>query len=113
MHITPKQGLDKLKDTQHVFVELFSHGSLSIEIRKPILEDLQQPHIRDEVYVVIFGHGEFVNGTERIHFNAGDFLFVAAGVSHRFENFSEDFATWVMFYGPIGGEAGKSAELHV
>ena len=23
---------------------------------------------------------------------------------HRFEEFSDDFATWVMFYGPEGGE---------
>jgi mannose-6-phosphate isomerase-like protein (cupin superfamily) len=113
MHITPKLGLDKLKDTQQVFVELYQHGSLTVEIYKPALRDLQEPHIRDEVYVVISGHGEFVNGSERINFNPGDFLFVAAGVPHRFENFSEDFATWVMFYGPIGGEAGKPADLHV
>jgi len=31
-------------------------------------------------------------------------LFVPAGVEHRFEHFSEDFSTWVVFYGPRGGE---------
>jgi hypothetical protein len=31
---------------------------------------------------------------------------VAAGVQHRFEEFSDDFATWVIFYGPEGGEQG-------
>jgi hypothetical protein len=25
-------------------------------------------------------------------------------VEHRFENFSDDFGTWVFFYGPEGGE---------
>ncbi len=30
--------------------------------------------------------------------------FVAAGVEHRFSKFSEDFSTWVFFYGPQGGE---------
>jgi hypothetical protein len=30
--------------------------------------------------------------------------FVAAGVPHRFESFSDDFATWVVFWGPRGGE---------
>jgi hypothetical protein len=25
-------------------------------------------------------------------------------MEHRFEAMSEDFATWVMFYGPAGGE---------
>jgi hypothetical protein len=32
-------------------------------------------------------------------------LFAAAGVAHRFENFTDDFAVWVFFYGPEGGEA--------
>jgi hypothetical protein len=31
-------------------------------------------------------------------------LFVPAGVVHRFEDFSDDLAIWVMFYGPEGGE---------
>jgi hypothetical protein len=30
--------------------------------------------------------------------------FVAAGVPHRFESCSDDFATWVVFWGPKGGE---------
>lgn len=34
------------------------------------------------------------------------FIFVAAGQVHRFEDFSEDLAVWVFFYGPQGGEAG-------
>jgi hypothetical protein len=29
---------------------------------------------------------------------------VPAGVEHRFEEFSGDFGTWVIFYGPEGGE---------
>jgi hypothetical protein len=31
-------------------------------------------------------------------------LFVPAGIEHRFYDFSDDFCTWVMFYGPEGGE---------
>jgi hypothetical protein len=31
-------------------------------------------------------------------------MFVAAGVEHRFEDFTDDLAVWVMFYGPEGGE---------
>jgi uncharacterized RmlC-like cupin family protein len=45
-----------------------------------------------------------VHRNERTPFRAGDVLFVCAGVPHRFENFSADFATWVFFYGPEGGE---------
>ena len=50
------------------------------------------------------GSGWFVNGTDRHAFQAGDMLFVPTGVEHRFEEFSADFSTWVMFYGPEGGE---------
>jgi mannose-6-phosphate isomerase-like protein (cupin superfamily) len=66
--------------------------------------DGQQPHSRDEVYVVIRGSGTFVHGETREPFIAGDFLFVEAGVVHRFEDFTDDFAVWVMFFGPEGGE---------
>lgn len=34
----------------------------------------------------------------------GDALFVAAHVPHHFEGMSEDFVTWVVFWGPKGGE---------
>ena len=27
-----------------------------------------------------------------------------AGVEHRFEDFTDDFGMWVVFYGPEGGE---------
>jgi mannose-6-phosphate isomerase-like protein (cupin superfamily) len=37
-------------------------------------------------------------------FQQGDILFVPAGSVHRFINFTADFATWVIFYGPEGGE---------
>lgn len=84
--------------------ELFSHGSLSVEFYRPVGVDRQEPHSRDEVYVVASGSGIFVNGASREPFASGDVLFVAAGVEHRFEDFTGDFATWVFFYGPEGGE---------
>ena len=91
------------------FVTLFQHGSLEIELYRPRGEDPQQPHRRDEIYVVISGHGVFFNSGERHPFAPGDVLFVPAGVAHRFEKFSDDFATWVFFYGPDGGEQKVTA----
>lgn len=88
------------------FVTVFSHGSLEVEIYRPDGVDRQQPHSRDEIYVVISGSGQFVNGASRLPFEAGEMLFVPAGAEHRFEDFSKDFATWVFFYGPEGGETG-------
>ena len=86
------------------YVELFQHGTLSVELYAPRGRDPQDPHTRDEVYVVVQGSGQFLNGGVRHSFGPGDLLFVPAGVVHRFENFSDDLAVWVVFYGPEGGE---------
>jgi mannose-6-phosphate isomerase-like protein (cupin superfamily) len=50
------------------------------------------------------GRGSFASGGERQPFGPGDVLFVAAGVEHRFEDFTDDLTVWVVFYGPEGGE---------
>lgn len=84
--------------------EVFKHGNLVVKIFAPRGEDTQKPHSRDEIYVVVRGSGEFVNGDLRFKFGPGDVLFAATGEVHRFERFSDDFATWVIFYGPEGGE---------
>jgi len=86
------------------FVEAFRHGTLVVELYAPRGHDPQTPHDRDEVYFVISGSGDFWNAGKREAFVAGDALFVAAQEEHRFANFSSDFAAWVMFYGPAGGE---------
>jgi mannose-6-phosphate isomerase-like protein (cupin superfamily) len=79
-------------------------GSLEVELYAPRGNDLQTPHSRDEVYVVVKGSGTFVNGEERTSFAEGDLLFVPAGQSHRFEEFTWDLQAWAIFYGPAGGE---------
>ena len=89
-------------------VSLFEHGSLVVKLYAPRDNDPQTPHSRDEVYVVAQGSGEFVCAGTRQNFGPTDLLFAAAGVEHRFENFSDDFAVWVMFYGPEGGEVDRS-----
>ncbi|HSB27302.1 MAG TPA: cupin domain-containing protein [Pyrinomonadaceae bacterium] len=86
------------------FATVFQHGSLLVEVYAPRLTDPQQPHTRDEVYFVVTGKGEYVCGDNRQSFGPTDLLFAAAGIEHRFENFSEDLVVWVLFYGPEGGE---------
>jgi mannose-6-phosphate isomerase-like protein (cupin superfamily) len=85
-------------------VPIFAHGTLAVELYTPKGHDPQTPHDRDEVYVVARGTGWFFDGTTRRAVEPGSFLFVAAGQVHRFEAFSADFAVWVFFYGPKGGE---------
>ena len=84
---------------------IFSHGSLEVEIYQPEGHDPQEPHVRDEAYLVARGTGVFFDGEQRHPVGPGSFLFVAAGQPHRFEDFSFDFAVWVLFYGPEGGES--------
>ena len=85
-------------------IPALAHGSMIVEYYAPRGVDRQTPHTRDELYVVIAGRGTFENGPVRHPFGPGDVLFVAAGREHRFAAFTDDFATWVIFYGPEGGE---------
>lgn len=87
---------------------LLEHGTLELGFYKPDGSDRQQPHDRDEVYVVQSGSGWFRVGDHRRPFEPGEALFVPAGAEHRFEDFSADFAAWVIFYGPRGGEREPS-----
>ena len=107
--ITLADALDRLPGPQREqVVSIFEHGSLVVKLYAPRGQDPQTPHSRDEIYVVARGVGEFVFGDEHEAFGPHDVLFAAAGVEHRFENFSDDFAVWVFFYGPEGGEVDIS-----
>jgi len=98
-------GLDQLPGPSgERFIELFRHGTLTVELYAPRGNDPQKPHARDEIYVIITGKGRFQHGSHETTFGPGDLLFVPAGEEHRFVEFGEDFATWVFFYGPQGGE---------
>jgi mannose-6-phosphate isomerase-like protein (cupin superfamily) len=86
------------------FLRVMAGGTMSVEVFAPKGQDMQQPHAQDELYFVHSGTGQLVINGQHFDAAAGDAFFVAAGVEHRFENFSDDFVTWVVFYGPQGGE---------
>lgn len=105
MKISIAEAIEKLEAGHgQLFAKVMEHGTMSVEIYRPIKNDPQTPHKQDEIYVIISGYGVFLNGEERTTFKQGDVLFVKAGVKHRFENFTDDFMTWVIFYGKEGGE---------
>ncbi|TMI83168.1 MAG: cupin domain-containing protein [Bacillati bacterium ANGP1] len=87
-----------------------SHGSMLVALYAPRGKDAQTPHTQDELYLVARGSGWFVNGDARHPCGVGDVLFVPAGVVHRFEQFTDNFAVWVVFYGPEGGESRSPAD---
>jgi len=57
-------------------------------------------HDRDELYFIAAGHGFFAVGDKVSPVGTGDLCFAAAHEPHGFERFSEDFAIWIVFYGP-------------
>lgn len=96
--LTPEFARRKLAEAGGArYVTMFEHGHLELEYYQPRGADPQQPHTRDEVYFIIAGSGWFRRGEERQRFEAGEVLYVPAGVPHRFEEFSDDFATWAIF----------------
>jgi mannose-6-phosphate isomerase-like protein (cupin superfamily) len=88
-------------------IPVFSRGSLAVELYAPQGEDPQTPHTRDEIYFVARGNGFFFDGAQRHPVEPGSFIFVPARQPHRFEEFTADFAVWVVFYGPEGGEGSS------
>ena len=104
-HLTVEESAACVGDAAVIrSVPLFTHGTLLVKYYAPRGNDAQTVHSRDELYVVAQGSGVFFDGTARRSSAVGDLLFAAAGVPHRFEDFSADFGVWVMFYGPEGGE---------
>lgn len=87
------------------FATVFKNSSAEAVFYAPMEEDLQEPHDRDEFYVVVSGRGTFINGDMRHDFETGDIMFVPAHQPHQFVGFSDDFAVWVIFYGPTEDSA--------
>ncbi|MEX6686886.1 cupin domain-containing protein [Danxiaibacter flavus] len=103
--ISLEDAVTRLKETdQATFTTLMQHGSMSVEYYKPEKVDHQQPHKQDELYIIASGSGFFFRNGDTVTCKTGDVLFVPASMEHRFIDFTEDFATWVIFYGNEGGE---------
>jgi mannose-6-phosphate isomerase-like protein (cupin superfamily) len=107
-HVSLQTAIEKLKnEADKKSVLLMSHGTMTLKYFVPKIIDTQTPHVQDELYIISSGSAEFTIEEKRVHCTKGDSLFAPAGVTHRFENFTEDFSTWVIFYGSEGGEGNK------
>jgi mannose-6-phosphate isomerase-like protein (cupin superfamily) len=107
LRISEAHAARLLTDLPVPFSVLFERGDVSVELFAPRGVDVQSPHTRDELYIVSRGSGVFRRGDQVCEFNSGDLLFVPAHVTHRFESFSADFRTWVIFFGPEGGTGAR------
>ena len=120
LRATPEEARRTPTDPGRATALLMAHGTMELRWFSPNGHDPQTPHDRDELYVVVSGTGTFMRaqdsrplgddlslpmlGEDRVAFGPGDAIFVSAGTEHRFESFSDDFACWIVFYGPEGGE---------
>ena len=79
-------------------VETFKKGKVSLVFFAPRGTDYQTFHDEDEFYFIARGNGELLVENERFTCEAGDAFFVPAKAEHYFEKFTEDFATWAIFF---------------
>ncbi|WP_374383120.1 cupin domain-containing protein [Dongia sp.] len=77
---------------------------MSVEVFAPRGSDNQTPHDQDELYIIVTGRARFECSGEAKAVSAGEVVFVPAFAEHRFHDMSPDFVTWVIFWGPSGGE---------
>ena len=105
-HLTTEEAATQLAaEKEQVFTILLRHGTMQVEYFAPKDLDRQTPHKQDEIYIIASGQASFYRNGEYTACKKSDVLFVPAGMEHRFEDFTNDFATWVIFYGKEGGEA--------
>ena len=64
-------------------------------------EDPQSPHGRDEIYVIMSGQARIRVDGETRPATKGSVIYVARGVSHRFEDIKEDLTVLVIFAGEV------------
>jgi mannose-6-phosphate isomerase-like protein (cupin superfamily) len=78
------------------------HSSPGMEVGVYVLvapePDRQQPHDRDELYVVLDGRGALEIEGDRIELDEGEAAFVPAGADHRFVGY-EGLSVLVIFAG--------------
>jgi len=79
--------------------EVFVDGDLEVRFAAKPTNGPQVPHRKDEVYFVASGTARYRVMDRVTDVAAGDVLFCAAHVPHGFENNSDDFSVWVLFYG--------------
>jgi mannose-6-phosphate isomerase-like protein (cupin superfamily) len=97
--ITVRNAIAGLVSANVDYARLIEQDTFDIGFYRPDRIDPQEPHARDEVYIVAGGSGEFDCNGKTAAFGPSDLFFVPAGVEHRFKNFTDDFSTWVVFFG--------------
>ncbi len=97
MNRLPLPADEKWKDVV-CDVEALRKKNVSLVLFAPRGTDYQNIHDEDEFYFIIRGSGELTIYDKTFCCETGDAFFVPAKVSHCYENFTDDFATWAIFF---------------
>ena len=81
------------------YIQFLNRGSMSLGlyVLPAGSEDTQTPHLEDEIYYVVSGHGDILVAGERRPVQPGSIIFVEKHVDHRFVDITEDLAILVFF----------------
>jgi mannose-6-phosphate isomerase-like protein (cupin superfamily) len=87
---------------EHAYEEILRVPALSVGLFAAATghEDTQQPHARDEVYVVLSGTALLEIAGKRRAVTAGTVAYLPAGVPHRFLDIRGDLRVVVVFAPP-------------
>ena len=98
--ITVQETLKEItEDNKERCKAILENENIEIGLYAPVNVDLQSPHMKDEIYIIVKGEGTFLNDGKRAAFGPGDLFLVSAGTEHRFENFSDDLVAWYIIHG--------------
>lgn len=91
--------VNRQRESGRPYLEFLRHPSMSagLYVLPAGGVDGQQPHTEDEVYYVLSGRGQVRVGEEDRPVEPGSFIFVGAGVEHRFHTISQDLSLLVLF----------------
>ena len=117
LHYTIEEAISRLdKPKEEIFRKLLKKGIMKIEYYVP--EKIQKPFSRDQIFVVASGRSTYYRNGDRAPVKPSDLLFITTGTDFHFENFTDDFATWRMYYidvelshPPRGYQLGENGEL--
>jgi mannose-6-phosphate isomerase-like protein (cupin superfamily) len=79
--------------------------SMSLYILPAGAEDMQKPHMEDEVYYVLSGKATWVVGDETHPVEEGAIIYVDREIPHKFIDITEELRLLVIFAPPYGSLA--------
>lgn len=80
------------------FARAFASDTLSVQLYTPKSGMYPTPPGVHIIYIVMRGRANMVVGHEKHDMKPGDVIPVGVDVTHEFENFTDDFATYVIFW---------------